>query len=607
MGGIRFRRTSRIVFTIFAGLMLGKMSLLCAAQTDIVHLTVDDLDKTYSLVGPWQFLAGDNLDWSSPSFDDSNWSQKQLVQRWAYGGYPESNQFAWYRLTLHIREYSPDIQSTSSPQGVRIGKILSAYELYAGGKLLGGQGAFPPLSMVNHDRTLVYPVPWTAFDEDGNLVLALRVWGGSELAVSRWGGGPYIGDFRVGDYATLLKRSFFSELPELMVSVLFIGFGLYHIYLYRRNRQLDSYLWYGIMALDIGIYGLMLNQWRYSLNWSFVTYEKVEFGAIYLFPALAIQMLWSLLNLPIGRVLRAYQLSFIVFALVVVLVPGFDIHYYSLRPWQTWSIALVVTVPWIVIEQARLGNLEARTVLVGVLVFTAGCVNDLMVDFVGWEAVRMVPLGFVAIMLCMAVSLANRFTSVLNNLEGEVTERTSELLSANQKLAKAATLDSLTGLLNRRGFTEHAEAEIQRYLRTGREFSLILGDLDNFKSVNDRHGHVCGDHMLTHLAQLLRERVREMDEVSRWGGEEFMIILPETNTEGAAQLAENLRLAIQDRVFEYKGRRLNITMTLGVASFRRGESLDSCIARADTALYHGKERGRNRVMVGSYKGLSLIS
>ena len=98
-----------------------------------------------------------------------------------------------------------------------------------------------------------------------------------------------------------------------------------------------------------------------------------------------------------------------------------------------------------------------------------------------------------------------------------------------------------------------------------------------------------------------------MDNVSRWGGEEFIFILPETYSDGAAQLAEKLRASVQVKDFEYMGQRINITMTFGVASFLRGETLESCIARADTALDQGKEHGRNRVMLGSYKGLSLIS
>jgi diguanylate cyclase (GGDEF)-like protein len=174
-------------------------------------------------------------------------------------------------------------------------------------------------------------------------------------------------------------------------------------------------------------------------------------------------------------------------------------------------------------------------------------------------------------------------------------------------LVEAARVDHLTGLLNRRGFTEEAETEIRRMFRSGKSFSLVLTDVDNFKSFNDRHGHVCGDHVLKRMASILEERTRDVDRIARWGGEEFILLLPETETEGAANLAEKLRESIAENVFEFDNQRLKITMTFGIASFRRGESLDTCIARADTALYHGKEGGRNKVMIGNYKGLSVVS
>jgi diguanylate cyclase (GGDEF)-like protein len=100
---------------------------------------------------------------------------------------------------------------------------------------------------------------------------------------------------------------------------------------------------------------------------------------------------------------------------------------------------------------------------------------------------------------------------------------------------------------------------------------------------------------------MLRDRVRDVDRLGRWGGEEFILLLPETDANGAALLAEKLRDAIADNVLEYENRRLSLTMTFGVATFRKGETLEACIARADAALYEGKAAGRNRVMVGSYQ------
>jgi len=554
-----------------------------------------DLQEGFSLAGNWQFHWGDDTRWAAPEFDDSGWEAYGVPQRWPKADMPESRQFSWYRLTLRLDQVTPDSRRADTRIGVQIGKVLSAYELYAGGEMVGGVGKLPPLSQVNYDRMRVFHIPAAAINDDGILVLALRVWGGSALSIAKWGEGPHEGDFRIGYYDDLLQASFLHELPGLVMSVLFWGFGFYHIYLYWRNRQLRTYLWYGLVALDIGVYSFLSGQLRYSLDWSFTVFEKIEFGTIYLLPALFIQMLWSLLGMPIGRVLRAYQLCFVAFSLLALCTPGLSSLYYTLIPWELMCLPLLVWIPWMIIRGARSGHPEAQTALIGLVIFAAACTNDLMIDIAGWETPRLLPLGFVAIMVSMAVSLANRITTVLCNLEWEVTQRTADLSAVNEQLAAAARQDPLTGLLNRRGFIEVAKAEVQRFLRTGRAFSLVLADLDHFKNVNDRYGHVCGDYVLQEVARLFRERVRDMDNVARWGGEEFMLIIPETGYEGAVLLAESLRRSVAMHEFQFGEQQLHVTMTLGISTFGRSDTLDSCIARADQALYRGKQQGRNRV------------
>jgi diguanylate cyclase (GGDEF)-like protein len=566
-----------------------------AARRDVPQLSAADIEKTHSLVGDWRFRPGDDPAWAAPGYDDSGWVDHRVPQRWPDGGFEGSNQFGWYRLTLKFDVSTGESRNYLSHIGVKLGKVMSAYELYAGGKLVGGVGKLPPLSEVNYDRKRVFFIPPSAFGADGTLVLALRVWGGSELSVSRWGAGPHEGDFRIGGFAELQEQTFLEELPGLMACCLFLGFGFYHLYLQRRNRQLATYLWYGLMAVDMGIYGLMSNQWRYQLGWSFVAYEKIELGAIYVFPALALQLMWSLLGLPVRPWQRAYQFSFVGIAVIVLVVPGLNFHFYSLTPWQLWTAALVVILPWLIIREARAGNREARTSVLGMLVFVFAAAHDILIDLAGWESTRLIVPAFGVILLSMAVSLANRFTTVFTDLEGEVAQRTADLRTANQKLVEVARLDPLTGVLNRRGFTEKVEDEIQRSLRTGREFSIALADLDNFKKFNDQNGHACGDYVLQKTAQLLAQSVRELDEIARWGGEEFVLILRETSADGASSAAETLRITVANHRFEYEGKSLAVTMTLGVATYRKGETLDACIARADAALYRGKEGGRNQV------------
>ncbi len=247
------------------------------------------------------------------------------------------------------------------------------------------------------------------------------------------------------------------------------------------------------------------------------------------------------------------------------------------------------------------------TLLPGVVIFCLSGLGDIVIHYFGLQSLSLIPIGFAAIAVSMGISLADNFTTMLNTLEVEVARRTADLSEANLQLAEAARADPLTGLLNRRGFIEEAETEVQRFHRNGRPFSIVLGDVDHFKRINDTYGHACGDYVLRRVADIANERLRDVDRAARWGGEEFIFLLPETETQGAAFLADKLRNIIADSNFQFEGESVNLTMTFGVASFRRTENLDGCIARADTAMYHGKKAGRNKVMLGGYKGLTLVN
>jgi diguanylate cyclase (GGDEF)-like protein len=217
-----------------------------------------------------------------------------------------------------------------------------------------------------------------------------------------------------------------------------------------------------------------------------------------------------------------------------------------------------------------------------------------------------VPYVLAVALLVIVGFLISRIGSLLNRLEHEVAERTADLDEANQELAKAARIDPLTGVMNRRGFQAEAEVEIKRFFRHDRSFALVLADIDNFKSFNDCFGHACGDQVLNRIADTLSSSVREVDRVARWGGEEFILLLPETESQGASVLAEKLREHIAQEQFEVEGGSLTMTMTFGISVHRKGETLETTIARAKIALDHGKQGGRNKVMIGNYKGLTLV-
>lgn len=179
------------------------------------------------------------------------------------------------------------------------------------------------------------------------------------------------------------------------------------------------------------------------------------------------------------------------------------------------------------------------------------------------------------------------------------TERVAaELAEANRQLAEASRTDALTGLANRRAFLGVAEAEVQRMRRTQRPFSLVLADIDGFKRINDELGHAAGDAVLREVAARALAAVRKLDLAARWGGEEFVFLLPETPLDGAVRAAESVRSALAAARFVVDGVSLAITMSFGVAEHASGRTIDATMAVADRALYRAKDTGRDRVVAG---------
>jgi diguanylate cyclase (GGDEF)-like protein len=170
---------------------------------------------------------------------------------------------------------------------------------------------------------------------------------------------------------------------------------------------------------------------------------------------------------------------------------------------------------------------------------------------------------------------------------------------AEKQLEIASRTDHLTGLSNRRDLMEKIEYERTRARRGPKPLTLVICDADNFKAINDTHGHNAGDTALRFIARTLRETARAQDIVGRWGGEEFVIVLPDTDAPGGAVLAEKVRAALHDRICSTEsGVLLPVTLTLGVAQERPDEDTDRWIRRADDALLKGKREGKNRVVVG---------
>jgi diguanylate cyclase (GGDEF)-like protein len=166
-----------------------------------------------------------------------------------------------------------------------------------------------------------------------------------------------------------------------------------------------------------------------------------------------------------------------------------------------------------------------------------------------------------------------------------------------QELVRLATIDSLTGLSNRRYFLEIAAREVERVKRFGAAASMVMIDLDHFKAVNDTYGHAMGDEALRSFAQVCKQALRKVDVLARLGGEEFVVLLPGTNETGAVDLAERLRLALGKTSIKGDQNQFRITASFGVSEVcANDEGVDKPLGRADSALYAAKRAGRNCVV-----------
>ncbi|MBV0934439.1 GGDEF domain-containing protein [Marinobacterium weihaiense] len=189
--------------------------------------------------------------------------------------------------------------------------------------------------------------------------------------------------------------------------------------------------------------------------------------------------------------------------------------------------------------------------------------------------------------------LNQRYEQLLQKVD-QMELETSKARARMQEEQLRARTDPLTGLPNRLDYERHLQAEMDRWERYQAPFSMAVGDIDFFKRINDQLGHLAGDRVLRLVAKVLRHNLRSTDFIARFGGEEFVILFPSTSMDAAVQATEKLRQAIESSPFNFKGERVEVTLSFGIAEVRGSDDLESLFTRADQALYRAKELGRNQ-------------
>ncbi|WP_340679390.1 diguanylate cyclase [Paraglaciecola sp.] len=304
----------------------------------------------------------------------------------------------------------------------------------------------------------------------------------------------------------------------------------------------------------------------------------------------------------------------VVFAAFILLFPT---RYFGISANLFQVIALLVMLYmlqrlWVAVRIKQRG---AGVMMFGSLIAFAFAVNDMLNMSGTITTGRFFSLGVIGFIMCQSFVTISRFDNLINKnaaltdklkernadlelmsslLETKVEQRTRQLKLANKELNALANNDPLTNTLNRHGLQQHIQGAFERHRRSQEPFSIVLIDYDHFKEINDTYGHDVGDIVLLTGADLIKMGIREQDKLARWGGEEFLILLPDTNLEGALAIANKLKDAISAKpIGQPIG--VSVSVTGGVAQAIDNDTFETLFKRADDALYKGKQGGRNRI------------
>ncbi|WP_166423314.1 diguanylate cyclase [Paraglaciecola sp. 20A4] len=351
-------------------------------------------------------------------------------------------------------------------------------------------------------------------------------------------------------------------------------------------------------------------------HWSFATNARINFLSFYAASPLVIAYFhitfWQEYNKKLMAVI--YALCTIA-SLCVVFTPP-EIFSQTISLFQVLIILVMPYVLWGLIKAVKNKRYSARILTMGTMFLFAFIFNDILFSLDMIDTTIMISFGLVTFILCqnyltytrfINASKQNKYLSIIleerNNelqnfsqsLEEKVKKRTDELANANEKLGELAHKDMLTGLPNRRGMMVFIEESIIHHRQSDTPFCLLILDFDKFKKLNDTLGHEEGDRVLSEGSTLMRQVLRDQDEVARWGGEEFLILLPSTPLTGAVIIANKLKNSLKETLTKSIG--IPVSVTIGVAEFEKADTLGSCFKRADKALYLGKKNGRDKVVL----------
>ena len=466
---------------------------------------------------------------------------------------------------------------------------------------------------------------------NGDNTLVFRIIGKSD--VSHWLSGMMPGFSMSSGYlihktkVLILQRSMNEAISWFQIGV-YLFFSILQFSLFYRRKE-SFYHYFGMFLITCVIYSFSLSNVSYSFTYDTALIVKYMYSVNIIWPVLIGLTVWSFLydKKPVPKILRSITIFSLVMILGVLLLP---------IPWAEvlLNLALIlISLETIYIIGLIIPNAKAKKpgtrqliiagVFIGILVIYAN-IDWVFIrsgfDLTGWIPFCLA-LAFMSILidrfwkLTVELTESNlRLSTMRDEMEAEVVTRTSELRNANgqledkleeinnlhEKMYQMALHDTLTGLFNRRFLAETLDREFSRAKRENQPVSLLMIDIDHFKLVNDSFGHKAGDEVLKSFGEHLLAHIRQEDIAFRYGGEEFLVVLPGAAAHDSQLRADNIRKMVEDIGFSIEDRHGQITISVGVAEYPgNGTTPDEVLTKADEALYAAKKGGRNRVEVAN--------
>lgn len=279
--------------------------------------------------------------------------------------------------------------------------------------------------------------------------------------------------------------------------------------------------------------------------------------------------------------------------MVASIIPGLYVMYFLDAGQGRAIVMLIIAVPLmygiLALSTRQFINVGFWFLFLYLAMMTALWLNKPEVMDLGLEFIQI--MAFI-----LAIVSSSIIGGFIYSLRIKLRERNRELKEAVAKIEELANLDSLTGIFNRRRIFEMLSQEVNRFSRAQGPFSVCMLDIDHFKDVNDLYGHQAGDDILRDIACKVSGNLRSIDGFGRYGGEEFLVVLPQTTLEGAIIKAQRICLQVKSLRFPAISEDLVVTVSIGVAEYYKSEDIDETLARADRCLYEAKHQGRNCVI-----------